>query len=107
MTDARDAGLQGERTALAWSRTVLGLVANALILLRAGIADEEFMLAAIGAVLLAAAAATQAFAMHRRRSLIHAVIPVAPPPVALMALAAMTAAAGVGGLLAIAAHLRG
>ena len=107
MTPARDAGLQGERTALAWSRTVLGLVANALILMRAGMADGQFVLVALGAMLLAAAAATQGFTMHRRRSLLHATVPVAPPPAALLAMAVMTAAAGLGGLLAIAAHLHG
>jgi hypothetical protein len=42
----RDPGLQGERAAPAWRRTALGALANALILIRAGlVADHSANLA--------------------------------------------------------------
>lgn len=102
----RDAGLQAERTALAWSRTVLGMVVNALILLRTGLAYGGDEVTAIGALLLAAAAATYVFGRRRRHALMSSGgAPLAPPVHALIAVAAITALASVGGMLALAATL--
>lgn len=103
----RDAGLQAERTALAWSRTVIAMLVNALVLLRAGLAHGGAEITAIGALMLAAAAALQVFARRRRRALMADDVPAAPPAIVLIAVAAFTVLAGAGGVLAIGAALRG
>lgn len=89
----RDAGLQAERTALAWNRTSLAVMANAVIALRSGWATERSAITALAAALLVAGAATFAYGLWRRRQLLDASQPNAPSAdaiagVALIALAA-------------------
>ena len=63
-----DPGLQRERTAMAWSRTGLAVLVNALIVLRAGAHANRSFILALGFLLLAAAAgavACGAWRAHR------------------------------------------
>lgn len=75
-----DPGLQAERTALAWSRTSMTVVANALLALRAGIVGQRWPVTALGIALLVAAAAVMAFGAVRRRQLSSGKGPSSPPP---------------------------
>jgi uncharacterized membrane protein YidH (DUF202 family) len=66
----RDPGLQAERTSLAWNRTAVTVVANALLALRAGLAQQRTVVVALGMVLLMCGAALTAFGWIRRRQLL-------------------------------------
>ena len=94
---ARDLGLQGERTALAWIRTALAISVNALLALRGGLTTGEDSITAVGMVLLIAAGACTLCGVWRRRSLLIDPQASAPPAgiilgVALVALLASAAA---------------
>ena len=107
---ARDPGLQPERTALAWSRTALAVLVNALLLLRAGMVGEHRVRVGIGGVLLLAAGLVQGFAALRRRRLQSNGIGcrfIAIPGALVMATAGLTAVCSVGSLLAILGMLGG
>ena len=58
----RDPGLQGERTALAWSRTAFAVLANSLLVLRSGLSSDRIAITALAIALLVAAAMLFAFA---------------------------------------------
>ena len=77
------------------------MLANALILLRAGLVDERWMLAAKGGLLLFGAGLTHAFAGARRHMLSEAGHFVAAPVPVLMGMTVLTAVCGCGALLAI------
>ncbi|MHA7985977.1 DUF202 domain-containing protein [Rathayibacter sp. CAU 1779] len=101
-TPVRDPGLQGERTALSWSRTSLALAVNGLLALRNGWQDGAVPLTVTGVVLIVVAAAFVLYGNLRGRSLAgngrhHDRMPQAAPtiPLALLALATL-AACGVG-----------
>lgn len=102
---ARDPGLQGERTALSWSRTALTIAVNALLALRTGWVSGEGWLIALGVLLLFAAACTVVYGNRRGRALAghagHHEPPGAPAlAVALMAATAVVScAAGVASVL--------
>jgi uncharacterized membrane protein YidH (DUF202 family) len=66
----RDPGLQPERTALAWNRTGLALLLNALLALRLGLADGPPLMLALGGALVAGALATMAIGRRRRVQLL-------------------------------------
>lgn len=100
----RDPGLQPERTALAWVRTSVALLVNALIVLRGGLSHHQPALLVLGGVLLALAAGGATFAGWRRRQLDAA--PGAPPAVALQAVVGATFLAAAGGLASIAVAWR-
>jgi uncharacterized membrane protein YidH (DUF202 family) len=71
-----DAGLQAERTGLAWSRTSLGVAGNAVLLAAREFTHLEFSLALVPAALaLVIAAATALYGRHRTRVLRHAPLP--------------------------------
>jgi hypothetical protein len=62
ITSQPESGLQGERTALAWSRTVLAVAATAGLIARtadAGVERAAIGLAAVGTVLVALVAASR------------------------------------------------
>ena len=106
-TSARDPGLQGERTALSWSRTCLALAVNGLLALRNGWASGTVVLTVTGVVLLLVASAFVLYGNLRGRALAgngrhHDRPPEAAPavPLALLALATLLACAtGIASIL--------
>jgi uncharacterized membrane protein YidH (DUF202 family) len=98
----RDAGLQAERTALAWSRTAMAVFVNALAILRAGWTRNAPPLSALGVMLLIAAGAVVLCGSWRRRQLSRgAAGPIAPPAAAIAAAAGITLFACAAGLVSL------
>ncbi|CAN7346705.1 DUF202 domain-containing protein [Acidovorax sp. LjRoot118] len=77
---ARDPGLQPERTSLAWTRTALAVLLNALVALRGAWIDGSAMLLATGAMLALAACALYGYGVHRGRVLLACEGQVPPRP---------------------------
>ncbi|HTS84951.1 MAG TPA: DUF202 domain-containing protein [Usitatibacter sp.] len=96
-----DPGLQRERTALAWSRTGLAVLVNALVVLRAGAQSDDLAVIALGALLLVASAGAVACAVWRSVSLAHHVHPATPVPLVI----GTVSVAWLAGVAAIAAVL--
>src|SRR5688500_391946 len=97
----RDPGLQAERTALAWSRTALAVLANALLVLRSGWVSERITITAFGCGLLVAAAAIYLHGSWRRRELRTAYRAVAPRAGMMGAAAVIALAACAIGLASV------
>jgi uncharacterized membrane protein YidH (DUF202 family) len=95
----RDPGLQAERTALAWNRTALAVLANALLILRSGWVTERTTITALGFVLLIAAAAFYWHGAWRRRELLSSHGAVAPRTVVMEATAIIALAVCAIGLV--------
>jgi len=97
----RDPGLQAERTALAWSRTSLAVLANALLVVRSGLVSERTTITALGFVLLLAAAAIYLHGAWRRRELLSVHRAVAPRAGVMVAAALMAMTACAIGLASV------
>jgi putative membrane protein len=104
MTDRFDPGLQPERTALAWRRTVLTLAVGSLASMRVLQPTLGGWSVAVGAAGLLAAGALHLGAARRRRqvdSILRTASPVLPGGGLLFALAGFTVLAGAIGLLSL------
>ena len=86
MPAPKDPGLPPERTALAWSRSALALLANGLLMLRAGTHAGHTMLAWIGAALLVAATVLIYVGRQRERQLLRTQPPFYVPRGAFIAI---------------------
>ncbi|WP_191002202.1 DUF202 domain-containing protein [Cupriavidus pauculus] len=94
-----DPGRQPERTALAWTRTSAAVLANALAVLRGGLADGSLPLMLLGALCLAAASGVWLCGRHRSRAvLLHTRRSAGFPPW-IVAAAAMLSS--IGGLVEV------
>lgn len=100
---ARDPGLQPERTSLAWTRTALAVLLNALVALRGAWIDGSAMLLATGAMLALAACALYGYGVHRGRVLLACEGQV--PPAGLARVAALVLLACATGVAGVAWHL--
>ncbi|KRC24763.1 DUF202 domain-containing protein [Acidovorax sp. Root217] len=101
---ARDPGLQPERTSLAWTRTALAVLLNALVALRGAWIDGSAMLLATGAMLALAACALYGYGVHRGRVLLACEGQV-PHPAGLARVAALVLLACATGVAGVAWHL--
>lgn len=97
---ARDPGLQPERTALAWYRTLLAMALNGGLVLRAGLIQPHRGLQITGIVLLVLSGLIALAARRRTRSFDQA-RPAAPPDRLMLAIALATASTAAGGLWAL------
>ena len=82
---ARDPGLQPERTALAWFRTGLSFLVNALLALKAGVQSGQPALVALGVSLLVASLGTAAVGSWREHRLLRRAERAGPPAIAMLA----------------------
>lgn len=98
---SRGNGLQAERTALSWTRAALLLTANALLALRTGWENESTALTVVAVLLFVAAAAAVGYGGLRKRQLLNADTPFAPPSFAMAALATVTLLACIAGILSV------
>jgi uncharacterized membrane protein YidH (DUF202 family) len=83
----RDPGLQAERTALAWGRSALALLANALLIMRAGLTSHHHEVLLLGAMLLVAAIGAALYGWLREREFAQISRPESAPPIFLALLA--------------------
>ncbi len=90
VAQSRDPGLQPERTALAWNRTGLAMLVNALLALRTGWTSHQSPITVLGFVLLLASGAIIFYGAWRRRHLVHGHGTIAPSAHAVAAVAAAT-----------------
>lgn len=101
----RDVGLQAERTALAWSRTGLALLANALLALRLGLVGGQALVMVLGVALLGGGLAVTLLGRRRRRSLVGDAHVAAPPAWMVQFTALAAVGAGLTGLAGVIAAL--
>lgn len=81
----RDAGLQAERTALAWNRTALAILVNALIALRTAWANGGTLMPMLAVALLLCAVAAAGCGLWRRGVLLGTAPDIAPPALVIAA----------------------
>jgi uncharacterized membrane protein YidH (DUF202 family) len=98
---ARDTGLQAERTALAWGRTALAVLANAVLALRFGWVAERQWIMALAVALLVAAGVVHVQGVLRRAQLLTSARPAAPSAMAIGVVAAIAMLASAIGLLSV------
>ena len=97
----RDVGLQAERTALAWNRTGLAVLANAFLALRSGWTSGDASLTFVAFALLVAAGAAILYGAWRRRHLLNGLGNTAPPAIAIAVAAIVTLIACAAGIASV------
>jgi putative membrane protein len=105
----RDAGLQPERTALAWRRTALAMLVNGALLARASVKADSTVIFIVSIALVGASLSTFGIAAWRRNELLSEHAPRSPHWVLMMLLAAivgLSTAAGVLGVVETSASVR-
>lgn len=101
----RDAGLQPQRTALAWTRTGLAIFVNALLVLRVAVQSGQSFVSLLGVALLLSAAAVVACGAWRRRALMQSVELGSPPTLLMQAVVLVVLLACAAGVASITASL--
>jgi uncharacterized membrane protein YidH (DUF202 family) len=103
VSDVPDAGLQAERTSLAWSRTALTASVAALLVTRGGVVTHQSALTIVGVLLLGVAVATLV-AARRRHAVIERALAAGRSPVnrrAMLMLATLVVTFGVAVLWSV------
>ncbi|MDM0084705.1 DUF202 domain-containing protein [Variovorax sp. J31P179] len=96
-----DPGLQGERTALAWSRTAMSIVVCALLELRGLWSMQERSFSGLALALLGCALATFAYGAWRREHLLQGMVPPRVRATWIAFVAVTSALTGVMGCVAL------
>ena len=96
-----DPGLQPQRTALAWTRTGLSVLLNAVVVLRSGMQADQPLILGLGFVLLVAAAVAVACGGWRARRLTIDITHSAPPGIVVGGVVGVSCVACVAGLASI------
>jgi uncharacterized membrane protein YidH (DUF202 family) len=102
MTYAPDAGLQPQRTALAWKRTGLALFVNALVILRSGFQEQHTLLIALGIAMAIGSGWMASYGTWRAKQLARHVVPGLPAEPVVLGIAVLACAVSLTGLLSIA-----
>ena len=101
MSPPPDLGLQRERTTLAWRRTSLAVIVNAILVIRAGAHSEQSLMVTLGATLLVAGLAVGAGGAWRSRALLTQQAVAAAPVALTFALTGLAVLTGIAGAVAI------
>ena len=97
----RDAGLQPERTALAWRRTALAMLVNGALLARSSVKADSAVLFIVSIALVAASLSTFGIAAWRRSELLREHAPRAPHATLMLLLAAIVGVSTAAGLVGV------
>lgn len=95
MMAPHDPGLQPERTSLAWRRTALAVVFNAILLLRAGLQEQGPHLLALGVILCIGAAAMMHASARREVELLRGIAR-APKAMRMLLVSSLVVLASIG-----------
>lgn len=98
----QDPGLQPQRTALAWQRTGLAVLVNALVILRCDVPTSNAVVTTLGVLLFVAGLGVAAFGVWRARALTQGHSAPAAPTAAILGVAGVAVIVGAAGLVVIA-----
>lgn len=95
----RDLGLQPQRTSLAWSRTGLAVLVNAVVVLRTAVNGYDGLLLALGLGLLLASGIVGLFGVERSTALRSGLHRTGVPRRSIFSVTVVTLTAAVAGIL--------
>jgi uncharacterized membrane protein YidH (DUF202 family) len=97
----KDAGLQPERTALAWRRTALSMLVNGALLVRGSVKSDSTVLFLVSMALVVASLSTFGIATWRHRTLLRQGVPEAPHATVMLLVTAVVVLSTVAGIAGV------